>query len=470
MAVDSVPVHGAGQVLDAFNLLGAGLRRVVCELARCRQEDTTTVATDLGVRRFFETSTKAAIEVDWSDSDDRERGLGELVDAVRRVLAAADSFRTQSGGRGGDDRDGSAPAALDTAVDTLRAVLQREIASGAEDEVAGIVQQAADDRIISVTDPDMRHGRKSASVLIAGFKAHLLVSVVWGWILAVRVSRANVHDGALLGDLVAAAGHAELKPAWVAGDHAYGTLDNHEWFAAQRAGDARAPELIARMARPSHGGRFTKDAFEIDLATARLTCPAKQTIGRTRYASRDGRRGWLFAFQKRCAGCGLRPRCVSPQAAAGRGRTVFIVPERERRIRDHLVRREQRDFRDKLALRVRVEHANARFRQCGGKVARRFGQHNVLLDARVSALACNLRRLAGILAKRPDLVERLVALAEKRRARWLRLFFVAYVGNVVHTPEQPPHWRHPVVRRRRVRFRAPNRDGGRPGVTHHPSS
>ena len=50
----------------------------------------------------------------------------------------------------------------------------------AEGVVVGIVARSADDRIISVTDPDMRHGRKSASALIAGFKAHLLVSVGWG--------------------------------------------------------------------------------------------------------------------------------------------------------------------------------------------------------------------------------------------------------------------------------------------------
>ena len=59
-----------------------------------------------------------------------------------------------------------------------------------------------------MTDPDMRHGRKSASVLIAGYKAQVVASLLWGFILLTKVFRANQHDGENLPQLLAGSGAA----------------------------------------------------------------------------------------------------------------------------------------------------------------------------------------------------------------------------------------------------------------------
>nr|MBC8327361.1 transposase [Planctomycetota bacterium] len=220
LLVDSVPVHGAGQVLDTFNLLGAGLRRVLGALAKRQGRAVAEVARELNVQRFLDRSTKAALALDWTDAEAKLGGLSELVAAVGRVLEAADSCQNESPGQqqqqqqpqsetppgqadeppdepvdGDDGPGGGSCAALAAEVETLRAAVERDVEVDAEGVVVGIVERSADDRIISVTDPDMRHGRKSASALIAGFKAHLLVSVVWGWIVGVRLTAANVHDG-----------------------------------------------------------------------------------------------------------------------------------------------------------------------------------------------------------------------------------------------------------------------------------
>jgi hypothetical protein len=269
--------------------------------------------------------------------------------------------------------------------------------------------------MISVTDPDMRHGRKSASVLIAGFKAQVLVTVTLGWILLARVFAANRHDGedlpALVDELQARHG---LVPPWITGDHAYGTLANHAELASRQAGGG--PELIARMARPTNGGRFTKDQFHLDFDLATLACPAGHAIGRTRWATRKDERGWLFDFgAERCGKCPIRARCVSPKAKGGKGRSVFIVPERERLIRAHLERRTQQGFQSKLAQRVRVEHRIASLCQCGGKRVHRFGTRAVDFDVRLSALAANLRQLGAALRTRPDVRARLDAIAARLR-------------------------------------------------------
>lgn len=44
VAVDSVPLHGAGQVLDTFNLLGAWIHKALCTVARRRGESTQSCA------------------------------------------------------------------------------------------------------------------------------------------------------------------------------------------------------------------------------------------------------------------------------------------------------------------------------------------------------------------------------------------------------------------------------------------
>lgn len=479
VAVDSFPIHGAGQVLDTFNLLGAAIGRALRRLADATGEPLAEVAARLDAEACIGRSVKGRFDVAWDDPESQRRFLAQLVATARRVQDAigehlgADDLSEQVTERSEAKAtspateprsDGvqvglpgllgeTAPTCLDPADDepagpasptgpsrspdrrdsgagiadkgsealaevssVLSQIIEHDVAFDERGEVAGILQRAAGDRPISITDPDMRHGRKSASVLIAGFKANVVVTVLLGWILLARVFAANRHDGedlpGLLDELEAC---HRLNPSSVAGDHAYGTLANHADFARRQADGG--PELIARMARPTNGGRFTKDEFGVDLDLATLTCPSGHTIPRTQWATRQGQRGWLFEFgAERCGPCPLRGRCVSPTAKDDKGRSVFIVAERERLIRAHLHRRDEADFRSKLSKRVTVEHRIAAVTQCGGKQVHRFGAQAVDFDVRLSALAANLRQLGAVLRARPELKARLEALVARLRA------------------------------------------------------
>src|SRR5258708_17430734 len=59
----------------------------------------------------------------------------------------------------------------------------------------------ARDRRISVEDADMRHGRKSRSVLFDGYKRHVLRDLDTGLIPAVGITAANVPEAAVTGDI-----------------------------------------------------------------------------------------------------------------------------------------------------------------------------------------------------------------------------------------------------------------------------
>ena len=446
--VDSTPVDGAGQVLDTYNLLAAATRRGLQHLARSSGEQVAVVAERLGLTRYLARSVKGSFDIEWDDAKQRATVLTQLVaDAlrVREALAALqpkpdvsppleqpDPPDGPSDGQqpllpGLESEGGPAPtppaqqdADRTTSVELVALiddVIEHAVERAADGCVRDIVQRAAGDRPISATDPNMRHGRKSASVLIAGYKAQLVTSVLYAWLLVSVVVRANRHDGKDLPDLVQRlVGNLRLRPAWLGGDHAYGTLSNHHFFQERLARGEPLAELIARMPRPSNGGRYTKDEFTVDLDARTLHCPAG-LVCPARTSRRGGKSGWLFEFDPAaCAGCPLRKACVSPKASQDVGRSVFVVPSDERLIRKHLQERTEPPFRAKLDRRSLVERAIAGFAQCGGKQARRFGQRNVDFDVRLSALAYNFRRLGAVAASDPLVVDRLARVVVRPRS------------------------------------------------------
>lgn len=392
--VDSVPIRGAGQQLDSYNLLAGGVRNGLRVLAKAQGRSVEDLAQEHGLRAYLDRSIKGSFKLDWSDETARTEVLRQIVADARRVQKLLDDAKTERQGCGNDNDQPPGALNIEEAQTTIEEIISHDVEFNADDEVIGIRQTTAGDRRISLTDSDMRHGRKSASQVIAGYKAQLIASLVYGFILVVRVIAANRHDGADLPALVEDVEARGLKPAWWGGDHAYGTIANHRYFR-----DSTNGELIARMSRPTNGGRFTKDMFNYDFESHVLTCPAGQKAPLPRWKTVHGRVGRRFDFTtEQCGGCPLREQSVSPKAKKQR-RSVFIVDDDERLIREHLKKRETEQFRDRSAKRVGVEHAIAGFAQCGGKQARRFGIESVGFDANLSAFTYNLRRLGSLLRK-----------------------------------------------------------------------
>jgi len=413
--IDSVPVAGAGQQLDTYNLLGAAVRRGLLALARVQGRKPEDVAAEFALERYLERSIKGRFDVDWSSEPSKVAFLSQLVDDALRVRRALTLESSGDVSEHSDDDDDD-PGAPQDVVEAIDEIIEHDVERNEDGIVRGIVHRAADDRRISITDADMRHGRKSASQLIAGFKAQIVATLLYGFIVIARVFKANEHDGAMLPELVKELAEQGTTPAWWGGDHAYGTLANHSFFASGEHG-----ELIARMARPSNGGRFTKDEFAYDFEHHRLRCPNGHEATFT-WHKRHQKKGRLFSFPvAQCSRCPMREKCISPKAAADNGRTVFVVEDEERLIRQHLEQRQQPDFLDKLAQRPTVERVIAGFAQCGGKQAHRFGRENVQFDANLSALGYNLRRLGNILRSNATLADRAARLLPKAFGLFLRL-------------------------------------------------
>jgi hypothetical protein len=458
VAVDTVPVWGAGQVQDTITLLSRTIRKGLFRLAELLGETREVIAARLGLERHLTRSVKGSAGIDWSKSEEIRGFVDQLVQDAVLLQEAIKSHtkacpqpesgvhepdedpddsqgmqlslfvheagtQTESVSETKEDPDQRVVEELESLCEQLDKVIQHDIEIDQSGQVTGIRQVPAGDRMISSTDPHMRHGRKSSSSLISGYKAQIVAAITYGWILLVKIIPANRHDGADLPYLVERIEEHGQHPLYWVGDHAYGTLDNHQYF-KHREHDGQHPmELVARNARPGNGGRFTKDEFVIDFECKELTCPGGHTCS-FRWATQAGEKGWSFNFPGEvCSACPLREKCVNPKAKSETGRLVFMVESKERLLRNHLELRTSPEFLERLSTRHVVERTNAFFAQCGGKKARRLNIDNVEFDATLSALCSNLRSLGTVLSANEETLQVLEQLLLER----LNIFFFFFL-------------------------------------------
>src|SRR5205807_703657 len=115
----------------------------------------------------------------------------------------------------------------------------------------------ARDRRISIEDGDMRHGRKSRSVLFDGYKRHVLRDLDTGLVPAVGVTPANAPEASVTGDIAADLDAAGRQLAELHIDRAY--LSSA--LVRDRDGDLA---IFCKAWRVRNtGGRFAKDQVSI---------------------------------------------------------------------------------------------------------------------------------------------------------------------------------------------------------------
>jgi hypothetical protein len=142
--------------------LGHALRKAVGMLARQQGRELAAQAAEAGAPLLGGPSLKAALDCDWDDPVVR---AGALV----QVLAALEAVEAHVAAQ--------AESPTRTAAQASVAVAQQVVAQDVEARADGTValrNGVAAERRISVEDPDMRHGRKSRTQLIDGYKRHVL--------------------------------------------------------------------------------------------------------------------------------------------------------------------------------------------------------------------------------------------------------------------------------------------------------
>jgi len=247
-------------------------------------------------------------------------------------------------------------------------------------------------RIISVTDPEARHGRKSASKTITGFKTHVVGTLDSQFVTGITMTDAGTHDATPTPELLRQTEEAGLKPKELVADAAYGTGAN------RRACLAAGVNLYTKLPTPSHK-TFTKRDFTIDLAAMSITCPAGHTTtthGTVKDPAGSSERVPRFRCSTgTCRACPLHEKCGTTTAARGRD---VILSRHESEMQEAQRFNARPEARAILRKRSAVERLIAHLVRMGMRQARFFGLHRVQFQAFMTAAAYNLQRLFTLTA------------------------------------------------------------------------
>lgn len=418
-SIDTSPIIGRGAVKDTYNLVADGMVKLLGALAAFETPllepvDARRYALEHDFSRYFaDVSLKGGAELDWDSESERVAFLTGLVVDVRRALTLARSLLASSDSFCGP-RCGSAQDVRE-AMQLLEQLVDQDI-EVRDDEQAHIKPGVAKDRIISVHDPEMRHGRKSKRVRFDGHKGEIVTDSDTGVILDVSVKPGNAHDAEGSIDAIeraeqtvrdawedapaeegdAAQDHGETAIAETLGDCAYGSADNRRNFI--EAGR----ELIAKQPRLHNGGRFTKEDFIRDTDTGARTCPAGHTVApRFRTVPWRGANVQVHFYRWPAAICSQCPcigQCLAPPKDDAqprpRGRTLSEHPE-EQLLAQARAQQRTPDFHAAYRERQTVEHRLARMMQLGSRQARYFGRAKTELQWLIAATVANLTLAAG---------------------------------------------------------------------------
>lgn len=289
-ALDSTILDDAVATQDTVTQLIAAIRRVRREVPGAAE-----VIAAACTAHEYDDAGKPVIA--WDDETARAALIDALVRDALAVLAALES-----------SQDPNAADALG-----LLALVAGQDVELIDDGDGGsprwrIARRVAEDRIISVVDPEARHAHKTVHRRQDGFKAHVAVEPDTGLVTDCKLTKA-----AGTGNSDAAVGPSllvgEPGPVEALADSAYGSGDARAALAA--AGHTAVIKPIPL--RPAVTGGFTLDDFDVDRDAALVTCPA----GRQRPIRASG----TATFGALCRGCPLRSRCTTSRD----GRSIAVT-------------------------------------------------------------------------------------------------------------------------------------------------
>lgn len=391
---DSTPMFCFGALRGTVRLLGDGLRGLLRRWARATHTSLARLALDLGVAWVTAKSTKGGLGIDWRNAESRHDVVHRLATDVQRVVAHV------------MDRVLEIPIQHRRAVQRRCEVLLKVMVDDLETDAAGrlvVAIKTASDRIVSVTDPEARSGRKSRKQPFKGFKLNVLGDLLTGIVAAVRVVPGNAGDGGPGIELLERAKAMGLQLQRVLADTAYGgTPDRMAALALGVELVAPPPPLTRKK-----GDALRKHEFNVDFDAGRAICPAGESTSDHRLVTlKDGVHSRFEWPADRCAACRLRTRCM-PTWRDVTGDTRRGRPRKGRRLTLDVHEQELRASRATWAdparraeyrRRGEGELLIARVVRYGGRRALAFGIAAAELQAYAVAMAANLARLARTLA------------------------------------------------------------------------
>jgi len=383
--LDTTYILGRGAVKDTYNLLGDGIQQLCRALADVEGQELEAWVEAHGFQSYFGSSLKGEAQVDWDEEQARSDFLQGIVADAQRLMGLAQAVQATLGDEDAESQQIAAAGQL------LGQLIEQDVELTGEQ--AKLKAGVSRDRIVSVHDPEMRHGRKSRSKRFDGHKAAIGVDADSQLITAVDVLAGNAADASPALPLTEASEHnTGLEAEETVGDCAYGNGNTRQEFAdAQR-------KLVAKVPNVGRKDIIHKSQFQIDLEAMTCTCPAGYTtdtliptgFGLDKQGRKQPRQSFAFPVAV-CAACPLRPQCI--KAKAKRGRTVLLHPQ-EGLLQQARAFQNSPEFQPYRQMRQTAEHRLARLVQLGIRQARYFGRRKTLFQLLMAATVANLTLIA----------------------------------------------------------------------------
>lgn len=370
--LDSTPMLGAAATQDTVRLVRAGVAKLIGAVAGADPDAAQSLAAGL---EFDYERPRAKPECDWRRKAAREAMLTRIASDARRALVAVTA-----------EPDLAGQARVAEALGLLDELIGQDFEVDTDD-VPRLRRGVARDRILSVVDPEMRHGRKSSATRFDGYKLHAAATVDGRLLTAVEVSGAGAHDGAQAAGL-----HdqqpAATRPARILGDTAYGDQATRAALAERRV------EVLAPVpGTPNDQGRYSKADFLIEITAGRVVCPAGQ-VAPIGPAQASGER--VASYRRaQCIGCTLAARCLP---ASGEPRQVRLGAREDLAIAARAALTEPANAERLRRGRPRIERLISLLaHRYHARKCRYLGRAKALLQAAWSAALVNLNPIAAAL-------------------------------------------------------------------------
>ncbi len=360
-ALDSSPLWGAGRVEDTYNLVGHALKKVMRVVADQQGRELVEVATEAGAGLVCESSLKAALDRDWDQQIEKDEALTLVLNVLRAVETWVQTLQQED-------------ALLAQPSLSIAQQVKAQDVQVDEKGKESLIKGVAKDRRISIEDGQMRHGRKSRSILVDGYKRHVLQDLDTGLIRAVGITPANVPEASVTGAISEDLCQQEVCLKELHIDRAY--LSSH--LVRGRSDDL---EVYCKAWPVRESKHFSKQTFTLDWERQIIRCPAEQEMPFVP--------GGVVHFPKEtCAQCPFKEQCTT----SAKGRSVSIHPD-EALLIELRERQQTPQGRTQLRERVAVEHTLAHVGRWQGRRARYRGLRKNLFDLRRCAVVHNLHVL-----------------------------------------------------------------------------
>jgi Transposase DDE domain/Transposase domain (DUF772) len=180
--LDSTPLYDAVATMDTITLMRGAIRGVF---------KVVDAVLEAQLRRLIKSgddyASSAKPQIDWDDQAAREQLIHSRAADGYAILVYLDRQKLEG--------------ALADAAQLLATVLGQDL-EDSEDGVFRIARRVAPDRVISIVDPEARHGHKTSARGFDGYKGSIALDPDSEIITDTEVSAANTGDASVAADLI----------------------------------------------------------------------------------------------------------------------------------------------------------------------------------------------------------------------------------------------------------------------------